>query len=102
MDADTQGVDMVFADTTTGAEGGDMACSLWSLSCSGRALSSTESTVSGRLTIRTDTGMTIIGIRAIDPVTPSVLGNMIGCLISDMVFTPQDSGSKDDDEGDDE
>lgn len=82
----------------TGAEGGDMACFRWSLSCSGQAPSSTEYTALGRLMIHTDTGTIIIGIRATDPVTPSALGNMIGCLISDMDSTLRDTISKGDDE----
>lgn len=98
MDVGIPGVDMDTEGTTTGVEGGDMACSLWSLSLSGRVLSSTESTVSGRLSIRTDTGTTTIGIQAIDPVTPSALANMIGSLMQDMVFTLSDTGSEGDDE----
>lgn len=84
------------ADTT--GVGGDMECFRWSLSCSGQALSSTEFTALGRLMIHTDTGTIITGIRATDPVTPSELVNMIGCLISDTVSIPLDTTSKGDDE----
>lgn len=85
-------------DTDITGAGGDMECSRWSLSCSGQVLSSTEFTASGRLMIHTDTGTIITGIRATDPVTLSELGNMIGCLMSDMVSIPQDSTSKGDGE----
>lgn len=95
------GTDVIIGvDTDAGitGAGGDMECFRWSLSCSGQVLSSTEYTASGRLMIHTDTGTIITAIRATDPVTPSELGSMIGCLISDMVSIPLDTTSKGDDE----
>lgn len=95
MDADTTGVDILDADTT-GAEGGELECSRFSLSLSVQALSSTECTALARLSIPTDTGTTTIITLDTVPATPSGLANMIGCLISDMDCIPQPTGSGDD------
>lgn len=96
MDAGISGVDILDADIIDA--GGDMDCYRWSLYCSGQVLSSTESTLSGRLLIHTDTGTIIIGIRASDPVTLSELVNSITSVMSDMGSILQDTGIKGDDE----